>query len=119
MSDLKLWIRDGVWQVSGTVKVPGRKKGVRVRQSTGTSRLRDAETYRDKIRQETIDQELHGPGYTLTFADCCALYLEKGGDKKFIKPIFERFEHVRIKDLTADKVSAFSLECYGHLAPAS
>lgn len=119
MSDLKLWLRDGVWQVSGTVKIPGRKKGVRVRQSSGTPRLRDAEAYRDKIRQEVIDQEMHGPGYSITFADCCALYLEKGGERRFIKPIFEKFEHTRIKDLTADKVSAFATERYGHLSPAS
>jgi len=119
MSDLKLWLRDGIWQVSGTVKIPGRKKGVRVRESSGTSRLRDAEAYRDKIRQEVVDREIYGPAFALTFADCCAIYLEKGGEKRFIKPIFEKFESVRIRDLTADKVSAFAQERYGHLAPAS
>lgn len=119
MSDLTLKLREGIWQVIGTVKIPGRKAGVRVRESTGTSRLRDAEAYRDKKRQEVIDQEIYGPGYSLTFADCVLLYLEKGGEKRFIRPILEKFGETRIQDLTADKVSAFRLEHYGHLAPAS
>lgn len=118
MSDLKLTLRSGLYHVTGTVKIPGRKEGVRVRQSTGTARLRDAETYRDKLRQEVVDREIHGPGHALTFAGCVIIYLEKGGERRFMKPILEKFGATRIKDLTADKVSAFAIERYGHLARA-
>lgn len=119
MSDLKLTLRKGVWQVVGTVKIPGRKNGVRVRESTGTGRLRDAEAYRDKLRQETIDKETLGPACALTFAGCVIIYLEKGGEKRFIKPILKRFGTTRIMDLNASDVSNFAIEQYGHLAPAS
>jgi hypothetical protein len=119
MSDLKLALRGRIWQVSGTVKIPGRKDGERVRASTGFTRLRDAETYRDKLRQEIIDREIHGPGFSLTFADCCLIYLEKGGEKRFMSPILEHFGMMRVRDITADKVTAFALENYGHLSPAS
>lgn len=119
MSDLKLTIRKGVWQVSGTVKIAGRKAGVRVRESTGTSRLRDAEAYRDRIRQEVIDRETLGPGHALTFAGCVILYLSNGGEKRFIGPILERFGTTKITQLTADKVVEFANERFGHLAPAS
>jgi integrase len=119
MSDLKLGLRNGVYQVTGTIKIPGREKGIRVRESTGTSRLRDAETYRDKLRQEVVEREIHGAGYSLTFADCVVIYLEKGGEKRFMRPILERFGQTRVKDLNAGVVSAFALEQYGHLAPAS
>jgi len=118
MSDLKLTLRDGIWQVTGTVKIPGRAQGVRVRQSTGTARLRDAETYRDKIRQEVIEQETHGPGFSLTFAEAVLIYLEKGGEKRFMAPILEHFGMMRVRDITADKVTTFALERYGHLTPA-
>lgn len=119
MSDLKLTLRKGVYQVIGTVKIPGRQTGVRVRESAGTSRLRDAEVYRDKLRQETINRETLGPGYDLTVAGCIIIYLEKGGEKRFIGPILERFGITRITDLNASEISAFAIERYGHLAPAS
>ncbi|MBY0558839.1 tyrosine-type recombinase/integrase, partial [Hyphomicrobium sp.] len=119
MSDLKLDLRAGIWQVTGTVKVPGRAQGVRVRESTGFTRRRDAETYRDKLRQEVIEREIHGSGYSLTFAECCLIYLEKGGEKRFMSTILEHFGPMRIRDITADKVTTFALEKYGHLTPAS
>jgi integrase len=119
MSDLELKLRGGVYQVSGTVKIPGRKRGVRVRESTGTGRLRDAETYRDKLRQEVVEREIHGPGHTLTVAGCIIIYLEKGGEKRFIGPILEKFGTTRISELSADKISQFAIERYGHMAPAS
>jgi len=118
MSDLKLSLRDGIWQVTGTVKIPGRTQGVRVRESAGTTSRRDAETYRDKLRQEVVEREIHGPAFGLTFAECVLVYLEKGGEKRFMSPILERFGEMRLRDITADKVTAFALERYGHLQPA-
>ena len=119
MSDLTLHLRSGIYHVRGTLKIPGREKGIRVRESTGTSRLKDAEAYRDKLRKEVTERELHGPAFNLTFADCALIYLEKGGEKRFMKPIFAEFGHQRIRDITAEAVSAFALKQYGHLAPAS
>lgn len=120
MSDLKLTLSaKGIWQVSGTVKIPGRTEGVRVRQSTGFTRLRDAEVFRDGLRREILEREINGPGHGLTFAECVLIYLEKGGEKRFMRPILERFGKSRVRDITAEQVSAFALENYGHLAPAS
>lgn len=104
MSDLLLRLRNGIYQVSGTVKIPGRETGIRVRESTG---------------KEIVERELHGAGFNLTFAECVEIYLEKGGEKRFMSSILERFGSTRIKDLTADKVTAFALEHYGHVSPAS
>lgn len=119
MSDLSLYLRGGTYHVRGTIKIPGREKGIRVRESTGTSRLKDAETYRDKLRKEVVERELHGPGFSLTFADCVLIYLEKGGEKRFIKPIFEAFGHQRVKDISAESVSSFAIKNYGHMMPES
>lgn len=119
MSDLELYRRGKIWHVRGTVKVPGQKTGIRVRESTGHARLRDAESYRDKLREETIERALYGAAATATFSTAVMIYLEKGGEKRFLKPIHDRFGHERLKDITADKVSAFALERYGHLAPQS
>jgi len=119
MSDLKLTLRNGIYQVTGTVKVPGQAKGVRVRESAGTARLRDAEVYRDRLRQEVIDRATLGAAHDLTVADCAILYIEKGGEKRFLRPIIERFGDVRVRNLEAGAVSAFAQERFGHLSPAS
>lgn len=61
----------------------------------------------------------NGPAATATFATAIIMYVEKGGEKRFLKPLLERFGELRLKDITADKVSAFAIERYGHLAPAT
>lgn len=117
MSDLKLYRRGNTWHVRGTVKVPGQKQGIRVRESAGTARLKEAEDYRDKLRKEILEQINNGPAANATFATAVIIYLEKGGEKRFMEPILARFGHTKLKDITADKVSAFAIERYGHLAP--
>lgn len=119
MSDLQLYRRGKIWHVRGTVKVPGQKIGIRVRESTGHARLREAEAYRDSLREAIIERSLYGAAATATFSTAVMIYLEKGGEKRFLKPIHDRFGHERLKDITADKVSAFALERYGHLTPQS
>lgn len=121
MSDLDLSRRKegGSWYVRGAVKIPGSQKRIVVRESTGTTSRVEAETYRDRLRQEIIDRETLGPAHGLTFADCVVIYVEKGGEKRFLKPILERFGTTKVKDLRAADVSAFAAEHYGHMTPAS
>lgn len=119
MSDLTLYKRGTIWHVRGTIKIPGQKIGIRVRESTGHARLRDAEDYRDKLRKEKLEQAVNGPAATATFATAVIMYLEKGGEKRFLKPLLDRFGPMRLRDITADKVSALALERYSHLAPAT
>jgi len=121
VSDLKLIRRPGsdVWHVVGTLKIPDRSRGVLVRQSSGTSRLEEAKVFRDRLRKEVLDRETLGTAHSLTFADCVLVYLEKGGEKRFLRPILERFGPLRVKDIRADDVSRFALDVYGHKAPAT
>lgn len=72
-----------------------------------------------RLEREIIDRETLGTAHTLTFADCCLVYLEKGGEKRFLRPILERFGNTRVKDIRADDVSRFALEVYGHKAPST
>jgi len=118
VSDLKLIRRPGsdVWHVVGTLKIPDRSRGVLVRQSSGTSRLEEAKVFRDRLRKEVLDRETLGTAHSLTFADCVLVYLEKGGEKRFLRPILERFGPLRVKDIRADDVSRFALDVYGHKA---
>jgi integrase len=119
MSDLELYRRGKIWHIRGTIKIPGQKTGKRIRESTGHARLSDAEAYRDKLRKEILEQIHNGPAATATFAKAVIIYLEKGGEKRFLKPILQKFGELRLREITADKVSAFALERYSGLAPAT
>ena len=80
MSDLELYRRGKIWHVRGTIKVPGQKKGIRVRESTGHAGLADAKAYRDKLRADTLEKITNGPAATSTFATAVIIYLEKNKD---------------------------------------
>lgn len=118
-SDLPLVKRGAIYHVRGSLKIPGQNEGLRVRKSTGHARLKDAEAFRDKLRAELLEQVNLGPAASATFATAVIMYVEKGGEKRFLKPILERFGHMRIREITADKVTAFAIERYAHLAPAT
>lgn len=119
MSELRLYKRGDVYHVRGTIKIPGQKTGIRVRESSGLTRLREAELWRDNLRNQKLEQVLNGPAAEATLSTAIGMYIEKGGEKRFLKPVHERFGATRLRDLSADKISAFALERYGHLAPAT
>ncbi len=66
-----------------------------------------------------LEKAVNGPATTATFSTAVIMYLEKGGEKRFIKPLLDRFGNLRLRDVTADKVSNLAIEKYGHLSPAS
>jgi integrase len=105
---LKLVKKGKVWHTTGRVN------GVRHRQSTGTANRETAEAIR-KERERDLEDRAYK--HSACLADAVTVYLEKGGERRFLKPIMDKFEGTRLRDMTPAAVSAFSLEKYGHLAP--
>lgn len=100
-----------VWHVTGTIN------GRRYRKSTGTTSRDRAEAFRREKERDLEDRVYLSEAKV--FADAVTLYIEKGGEKRFLSPIMDRFQGVRLKDITPVAVSEFALEKYGHLQPAS
>lgn len=111
---LKLVRRRGgkVWYVSGSIR------NQRYFESTRTRSREHAEAYRVKREREILDGTYLGERATI-FAEAVAVYLEKGGEGRFLEPLINRFGAMRLSDITPGVVSAFSRGSYGHLAPAT
>lgn len=106
MSDLKLYKRGNVWHIRGSVY------GIRVRKSTGTSSREHAEAYRLKVEKELLDRHHFGPEKTATFAEAAVLYLEGGGESRFIEPALHWFGMRRLRDITQSDLVRFAAETY-------
>lgn len=77
---LKIFRRPGVgnWYVRGTVR------GQHVYESTGTDSKKSAEEYRAKREADLLEQAVHGKRAVATFLEAAVLYLEAGGDARFV-----------------------------------
>jgi integrase len=106
MSNLKLYKRTGNWHIRGTLC------GVRVRKSTGTSSREHAEAARLKLEKEILDRHHFGPEKTATFAEAAVLYLEAGGEARFMEPAINWFGMKRLRDITQSEIVRFAAETY-------
>jgi integrase len=73
------------WIIRGTVR------GIRVEESTGTSKRRIAEEIRAKRESELLKQSVYGRRATCTFAEAALSYVENGRSQRFLKPVVEYF----------------------------
>jgi hypothetical protein len=73
------------WIIRGTVR------GIRIEESTGTSKRRIAEEIRAKRESELLAQSIYGRRGTCTFAEAALSYVENGGSQRFLKPVVEYF----------------------------
>ena len=110
---LKLVRRGKVYYVSGTID------GSRYFESTRTGSKQHAEAYRLRREREINDRVYLGEGRTTLFAEAAAIYLEKGGEGRFLDPILVRFGASRLADITPAQVSQFARDRYSHLRPAT
>jgi integrase len=112
---LKLVRRRGSqhWYVSGSIR------GQRCVESTGTRSKTHAEAHRLRREREILDGAYLEPGRTTLFAQAALVYLEKGGEGRFLDPLLERFGKTRLADITPAAVSEFARERFGDLAPAT
>jgi integrase len=105
---LKVVKKGKVWHITGRIN------GRRYRESTRTTNKETAESIR-KERERDLEDRAYN--HTACFADAVSIYIEKGGERRFLKPIMDQFEAKRLKDMTPVEVSAFSVARYSHLAP--
>lgn len=112
---LKLTRRKGskVWHVTGYIG------GKQYRESTGTHSRTHAEAWRQAREREILDGLYLGREATAIFADAVAIYIEKGGEKRFLGPLLERFGATKLRDITDEAVSRAALALYPGREPAT
>ena len=112
---LKLIRRKGRphWYASGSIG------GVRYVESTGTAKKPLAEAWL-RNREREIERGVYlGEAAAATFAAAVLVYLEKGGERRFLKPLLDRFGPMLLSALTPAIVSAAAADLYGHAKPAT
>lgn len=103
--------KKGIFQISGTLA------GERVRESTFTNSEPHAQVILAKRQQEILDRYTWGEQRTATFAEAVVLYLEGGGEDRFINPLLDRFGTMRLADITSMMVAKFAAERYPKSGP--
>lgn len=107
---LKLEKEGKIWYVRGSLN------GRRVRESTRTHRRDLAEAHLRKIQKDIEDRVYHSKK---TLSEAIAIYVEKGGEKRYLHLIHERFGKDALSDITPEAVSRFALETFGHMKASS
>lgn len=92
---LRLTRRDGSphWYLHGTVG------GQRVRESTGTSDKAQAEAIRIRRESEIWNRRELGPKAVATFPEALNIYLDRGGEDRFVGKLLAHFKTTRLADI--------------------
>jgi integrase len=112
---LKLVQRPGSphWQIVGSVR------GIRVRESTGTSDRRKAEESRARRENEILDQSIHGRPATVTFASAVVSYLTHGGEGRNLEKLVKELGNRRLAEIDQELIDATARKLYPGCKPSS
>lgn len=111
---LKKFQRGDVWYLRGTVA------GQRVYESTGLGDKRAAEAKRARREAELVERAALGRTATTTFAKAARVYLEAGGEGRFLAPILKHLgPRFRLVDVSNEVISDVAAALYPDAAPAT
>jgi integrase len=107
---LKLWRRPDA--VKGTWRIRGTLGGRRYDESTGTDSRAHAEAIFAKRQKEILDAVTFGAERTTVFGEAVELYLQSGGEARFLEPLVRAFGPRRLADICQADVMRFIGERY-------
>jgi integrase len=101
------------WILRGTVR------GIRVEETTGTSKRRVAEEIRTKREEELLTQSVYGRRATCTFAEAALSYVENGGSRRFLKPVADYFGTTSLARIDQEAIERGARKVYSGVSPAT
>lgn len=105
--------RGGIWWYSFTVD------GKRFRRSSKTPDRRLAEDIASKDEWRHRHAAVHGAGSVLTFGEAMALYVQHAKDNRFLLPLLDLWENVKVADITAEVIRSGARTIYPKAAGAT
>lgn len=93
MARLKLYQRGDTFWVSGTIN------RVRIRESTGHTNKAEAQSWATRREFELDREAIYGADAVFTFGAALAMYLEGGGEQRFLLPLLDEWERKLMKDI--------------------
>ena len=103
---LKLTQRGKIYYITGTLR------GRRYRESTGTDSRPHAEALLAKRQNEILDRDVFGEKRTALFAEAVLLYVEGGGEARFLNPLLNRWGGRRLEETTAAEAARAARDMY-------
>lgn len=106
--------KKGIYQVTGFIEGwPGR----RIRESTGTTDKLEAHQYKRDlearlVKEWTDEKEQKAKPVVYTFADAIELYLNKGGEKRYLIKLLERFGKKPLNEIGDVEVTQAAEDIY-------
>lgn len=107
---LKLEREGKIWYVRGSLNK------IRVRESTRTHKRELAEAYLRQVQKDIEDRVYNSKK---TVSEAIAVYIEKGGERRYLGLINERFGELGLTDVTPEIVSRYALETFAHMKASS
>lgn len=98
--------RSPYWYIRGTVA------GFKVFESTQTTRRDEAEKCLEKRRPEIYNEVKLGEQPPATFGDAMTVYLQDGGEARFLTPLLDEFEFTPIRDITQVQMNELVKKLY-------
>jgi len=112
---LKIFKREDIWYIRGTVKVGERSQSVY--ESTGVSDKGQAETLRIQTEGRIAEELLHGKKRVVTFEEAMVSYGESGGSHRYLAPINERFGRRKLQTIGQSDLDKAAREIYPTSTP--
>jgi integrase len=112
---LRLYQRPG----SPNYYMRGTVRGQAVNETCGTTDAKAAEAIRAKREWQLLQGSIFGPSATSTFLDAAVIYLEAGGDRRFVKPLTDHFDRTPLGQLDQLAIDTAARKLYPNGAPAS
>jgi integrase len=101
------------WYIRGTIA------GRRICQSTKTTDRGQAEAYRRKRDAELFSTLSLGEGRPATWSEAVTVYLQRGGEDRFLQPLFDRWKGKSLSEITQQEVDRVARELYPAAKPAT
>lgn len=106
--------RGAVWYLRGTVA------GQHVYESARTGDRRAAEALRIRREAELLERHAYGRKAVATFAEAAVVYMEAGGEGRYLAPILEHFgPRKKLTEIDNEEVNRAAAALYPHAAPAT
>ncbi|HEY0960665.1 MAG TPA: site-specific integrase [Novosphingobium sp.] len=101
------------WYLRGTIR------GITVDETTGTHDRQRAEEIRIKREAELLDRSIHGIRKTATFLEASVMYLDQGGDARFIDKIARHFGTTPLDQIDQIAIDRAAKVLYPEAAPST
>ena len=110
---LKLFKRGTTYHLRGTVR------GIAVRETTRCTQREAAEAVRIKREAEIVERSIFGGSATATFLEAAVMYLEAGGEARYIERLTNHFGTTKLARIDQTAIDNAARALYDQAAPST